>query len=167
MTGREIILKTDIKNIYLKSLAVEDAESIFTLVKKNKAHLTQNEDYQDLIERDLQTTRLEISKSGVTEESFGIFMQDQILGIATLINYKPTVYGLGYWIGEEFQGNGYMTEAIRSLINFACNRYEVTELWAGIKHSNSSSIALVTRLGFELKREQESHLSFQLCSIPN
>ena len=164
MTGNETILKTDIRNLSLKLLATKDAESIFTLVQNNKLHLTQNGDYQDLIDRDLQATRFELSKPAESEESFGVFLQGQIIGTATLINYEPGIFGLGYWLGEAYQGHGYMTEAVRSLISYARDRYEATEFWAGIKRANTSSINLVTRLGFTSKREQETHLSFQLCS---
>lgn len=164
MTGNETILKTEFRNLSLKLLAAKDAEAVFTLVQNNKLHLTQNGDYQDLIDRDLQTTRFEMSKPAEREESFGVFLQRQIIGTATLINYEPGIYGLGYWLGEAYQGHGYMTEAVGSLITYACDRYEATEFWAGIKRDNHSSIKLVTRLGFTLKREQETHLSFQLCS---
>ena len=164
MTENRIILKTDIRNLNIKLLATQDAESIFTLVQNNKLHLTQNGYYQDLIDRNLQATRIALSEPAENEESFGAFLQGKIIGTATLINYEPGIYGLGYWLGEAYQGHGYMTEAVRSLIDYARDRYEATEFWAGIKRTNTSSINLVTRLGFTLKREQETHLSFQLCS---
>ena len=164
MTENEIILKTDIINLNLKLLATEDAEGIFTLTQNNKLHLAKNGDYQDLIDRTLQATRIELSEPAENEESFGVFLQGQIIGIATLINYEPGIYGLGYWLGEAYQGHGYMTRAVRSLITYARDRYEATEFWAGIKRTNHSSIKLVTQLEFTLKREQETHLSFQLCS---
>jgi RimJ/RimL family protein N-acetyltransferase len=134
------------------------------LTQNSKLHLTQNGDYQDLINRDLQSTRFELSEPAENEESFGVFLLEEIIGTATLIKYKPGIYGLGYWLGEAYQGHGYMTEAVRSLIIYAHSRYEATEFWAGIKRSNHSSIKLVTRLGFTLNREQETHLSFQLFS---
>jgi RimJ/RimL family protein N-acetyltransferase len=164
LTESEIALQTNIIDLRLKLLSAENAESIFMLIQKNKSHLTQNADYQDLINRDLPSTRFELSEPPENEESFGVFLLEEIIGTATLIKYRPGIYGLGYWIGEAHQGHGYMTEAVRSLITYARIRYETTEFWAGIKHDNHPSIKLVTRLGFTLKREQETHLSFQLLS---
>ena len=140
------------------------SKSIFVLTQKNKLHLTQNGDYQEFVNRDLQSTRFELSEPAENEESFGVYLQEEIIGTATLIKYEPGIYGLGYWLGEAYQGHGYMTEAVRSLIAYARIRCKATEFWAGIKHDNHSSIKLVTRLGFTLKREQETHLSFQLPS---
>jgi ribosomal-protein-serine acetyltransferase len=164
MTENGIVLQTDIISLRLKLLSTEDAENIFMLTQNSKLHLTQNGDYQDLINRDLQSTRFELSEPAENEETFGVFLQEEVVGTATLIKYERGIYGLGYWIGEAYQGHGYMTEAVRSLITYACLRYKATEFWAGIKRANHSSIKLVTRLGFKLKREQETHLSFQLFS---
>ena len=164
MTESRIILQTDIINLRLKLLSAEDAENIFMLTQNNKLHLTQNGDYQDLISRDLQSTRFELSEPAENEESFGVFLHEEIVGTATLIKYKRVTYGLGYWIGGAYQGHGYMTEAVRSLIAYARIRYKATEFWAGIKRDNHPSIKLVSRLGSILKREQETHLSFQLLS---
>ena len=163
MTTNEIILNTRITHLSLKLLVTEDAESIFTLIQDNKLNLTHNGDYQDLIKRNLQRTRSELSEPEENEEIFGVFLQDQIVGTATLIRHAPAIYGLGYWLGEAFRGHGYMTESIRSLVDYACGRHQATEIWAGIKHANTPSIELVTRLGFKLVRDQETHLSFQLC----
>lgn len=167
MKEHETILTTSVKNLTLDLLTSEDASDVFNLVQDNRMHLTQNGDYQELVSRDLSSTRLGLSESSGSEESFGVFLNDQIIGIVTLIKHAPKICGLGYWVDEKYQGQGFMTASVRSLITYAGHQYQATEIWAGIKHSNSSSIALVTRLGFELKREQESHLSFQLCPINN
>ena len=152
--------------ISLKPLRPTNSESLFELIQKSKVHLTQNGDYKDLIDRDLRSTKIELSQSNTEEEeSFGVFLDDKIIGTATLIRYSPTVYGLGYWIGDGFQGHGYMTEAVSWLITYAKDNYSATEIWAGIKHANTPSIKLVKRLGFELRIEQETHLSFQLCPV--
>ena len=73
MTESGIVLQTDIINLRLKLLSAEDAENIFMLTQNNKLHLTQNGDYQDLINRDLQSTRFELSEPAENEESFESF----------------------------------------------------------------------------------------------
>ncbi|HIG41884.1 MAG: GNAT family N-acetyltransferase [bacterium] len=151
--------------ISLKPLRPADSECLFKLIQNSKAHLTQNGDYKDLIDRDLRSTKIDLSQSSTGQESFGVFLDNKIIGTATLIRYSRTVYGLGYWIGDGFQGHGYMTEAVSWLITYAKDNYSATEIWAGIKHANTPSIKLVKRLGFELRREQETHLSFQLCPV--
>ncbi len=162
MKESETIVSTSIRNLSLRSLTSRNATDVFNLIQNNRPHLTQNGDYQELVSRDLDSTRIALSKSNESEESLGVYLDCRIIGIVTLIKHAPEVYGLGYWIDEKYQGQGYMIESVRSLISYACQQHQATEFWAGITQSNAPSIALVTRLGFELRREQETHFSFQL-----
>lgn len=96
------------------------------------------------------------------EFPFGVALKEVLIGTVSLIRYEETVFGLGYWIGEKYSGSGYMTEAVRAVIDLASKRMGATELWAGIKPNNDASIALVERLDFRLAREQITHHSYRL-----
>lgn len=55
---------------------------------------------------------------------------------------------LGYQIGEEFSGQGYMTEAIQLALRYAFVNLKLHRLEANIQPDNAASIALVKRAGF-------------------
>ena len=55
---------------------------------------------------------------------------------------------LGYQIGEEFSGQGYMTEAIQLMLRHAFLNLKLHRLEANIQPENVASIALVKRAGF-------------------
>lgn len=55
---------------------------------------------------------------------------------------------LGYQIGEEFSGQGYMTEAIRLMLRHAFTILKLHRVEANIQPENAASIALVKRAGF-------------------
>jgi ribosomal-protein-alanine N-acetyltransferase len=55
---------------------------------------------------------------------------------------------LGYQIGEEFSGKGYMTEAIQLMLRHAFVTLKLHRLEANIQPGNVASIALVKRAGF-------------------
>lgn len=55
---------------------------------------------------------------------------------------------LGYQIGEEFAGQGYMTEAIQLMLRHAFVTLKLHRLEANIQPGNVASIALVRRAGF-------------------
>lgn len=57
---------------------------------------------------------------------------------------------IGYDMGEEFWGNGYMQEAMRHIIKFAIKDMKVKEINACIYFDNERSIQLVEKLGFIL-----------------
>lgn len=55
---------------------------------------------------------------------------------------------LGYQIGAEFAGHGYMTEAIQLMLRHAFVNLKLHRLEANIQPTNTASIALVKRAGF-------------------
>jgi ribosomal-protein-alanine N-acetyltransferase len=58
---------------------------------------------------------------------------------------------LGYQIGSPYEGKGYMSEAMRLMLDFAFGALKLHRLEANIQPKNRSSLALAKRLGF--KRE--------------
>lgn len=60
---------------------------------------------------------------------------------------------LGITLGEEHQGKGYATEALREIITYLFNRLGKRRITASIDPRNSPSVALFERLGFR----QEAH----------
>jgi ribosomal-protein-alanine N-acetyltransferase len=55
---------------------------------------------------------------------------------------------VGYQIGEEFSGQGYMTEALRLVLRYAFVNLKLHRLEANIQPGNVASLALVKRAGF-------------------
>ena len=58
---------------------------------------------------------------------------------------------LGYWLGEAFVGQGYMTDALRLGLDFAFTDLGLHRVEANIMPRNTPSVSLVTRLGFSLE----------------
>jgi len=55
---------------------------------------------------------------------------------------------LGYQIGADFAGQGYMTEALALMLRYAFTELKLHRLEANIQPGNAPSIALVKRAGF-------------------
>ena len=55
---------------------------------------------------------------------------------------------LGYWIGAEFAGKGYMTEALALAVEHAFDALKLHRVEANIIPRNAPSIGLVKKLGF-------------------
>jgi ribosomal-protein-alanine N-acetyltransferase len=56
---------------------------------------------------------------------------------------------LGYWLAQEYQGQGYMREAARLVIDFAFQVIKLKRLNAASLPDNDRSIKLLLALGFE------------------
>lgn len=77
--------------------------------------------------------------------------------IVGVINLSEIVRGnfrsayLGYYIGSEFAGQGYMTEALSLMLRYAFGPAQLHRVEANIQSANTASIALVRRGGFVLE----------------
>ena len=70
------------------------------------------------------------------------------------INLNNIQYGaahsasLGYWLAKEHQGQGYMNEAVRLIIDYAFNNLSLRRLNAACLPHNQRSINLLLKAGF-------------------
>jgi [ribosomal protein S5]-alanine N-acetyltransferase len=85
---------------------------------------------------------------------FLLFRDEQkvLLGGLTLSNIRRGVAqaaSLGYWIGAPFVRRGYMTAAVRALIPFTFEVLKLHRLEAACIPSNTGSIRLLERTGFQ------------------
>lgn len=74
-----------------------------------------------------------------------------LLGGLTLTNVRRGVAqaaSLGYWIGEEFARQGYMTDAVQAVIPFAFEALRLHRLEAACIPTNTPSIRLLEKAGF-------------------
>jgi ribosomal-protein-alanine N-acetyltransferase len=77
-----------------------------------------------------------------------------LVGGLTLCNVRRGVTQsctLGYWIGAQYDNQGYMTAAVRAVVPFVFNSLELHRLEAACLPTNTASIRLLEKTGF--KRE--------------
>lgn len=102
---------------------------------------------------------------------------DQLLGSCILSNVRRGVAqtcSMGYWVGEEFAGQGLMTEAVRALIPFVFDRLSLHRIEAACLPSNQPSQRLLRRVGFteeglarkylRINGEWQDHLLFAMIA---
>ena len=65
---------------------------------------------------------------------------------------------LGYYVGEVYAGQGYMTEALRLMLRYAFVELKLHRVEANIQPENVASIALVRRVGFVLEGYSRRYL---------
>jgi [ribosomal protein S5]-alanine N-acetyltransferase len=75
----------------------------------------------------------------------------RLIGGLTLSNIRRGVTqscALGYWIGQPFAGQGYMTEAVNSAIRFAFGPLGLHRIEAATLPANEASRRILLRCGF-------------------
>lgn len=86
---------------------------------------------------------------------------DRLLGAITLDNIRrgPAQAGtLGYWIGEPYARNGYMSEAIRAVVHHAFEKMGLSRIEAACLPENAPSRGLLERSGFKYEGVAQSYL---------
>jgi len=90
----------------------------------------------------------------ITDKNTGV-----LYGAIGLSNIKSHKNGeVGYWIGEPFWGNGYGTEALGALIDFAFNHKNYHRVFARCFESNPASGRVLQKVGMEYEGKQIDHI---------
>ncbi len=64
---------------------------------------------------------------------------------------------IGYWIGEEYWGNGYITEAVSELIRYGFEELGFNRVWANHFDGNDASNNVKNKLGFSYIKTLKDH----------
>lgn len=87
-----------------------------------------------------------------------------LLGAVSLTNiqFPPiSTARLGYWLGAEHTGHGYMREAVQAACNWAHRELEIVRIEAATLPENEPSQAVLENAGFEKEGFARSYL--QIC----
>lgn len=143
--------------LLLRPIQMEDADSIFQY--RSNAEVNR---YQGWIPKTIDDVYLfiankvspEINQPGTWFQFVIIKKNDNELigdiGVHFLASDAFQVE-LGYTLSQKFQGNGYATEALISVINFLFEELDKHQIIASIDSRNHPSIRLIERLGFRKK----------------
>jgi len=82
---------------------------------------------------------------------------DSLMGVVDLFKNEHDDWEIGYWLGKEFWGKGYMPEAAKALLTESFYTLDMPYIDAGYFEDNPASGRVLEKLGFVAKNET-SHL---------
>lgn len=95
--------------------------------------------------------------------NFFVFSHDDALvggiGLSNVRRGVSETASLGYWVGEPFARQGFMTAALPLVLDFSFDRLRLHRVEAACLPTNLPSRALLTRVGFQ----QEGYARQYLC----
>ena len=142
--------------ILLRGYRENDAPAFFEAVVESRDRLRLWDDWPDKCQS-LETARgwlREDMARWLLREQFqiGIWALEskQYLGNIMLRphNWAIPSFEIGYWLRNSAEGNGYMTEAVRLLTDYAFDQLGARRVMLRIDERNQRSIALAERLHF-------------------
>lgn len=152
------------KELSLRLLEDWHAKELYELIDRNREHLHPWFSWVDQVhsENDAKALINSSIKDGTNQNFFenGIWFEKKLIGVIGFNkidwdNYKAV---LNYWIAEEHEGQGFMTEAIKGMICYAFNDLNLHKVEILCPMSNERACHLPKKLGFKgegvLKEEE-------------
>lgn len=146
------------QRVTLKKHSLDLANTMYTHIEKNRERLRQFLPWVDLTNSAEDTLKYIKSThekwSQCSEYNYGIFLDTEAVYIGNVgvhsISWPNNRCELGYWIIEDYEGKGFVTDAIRGIeeiaFNLGFNRLEIR-----CSSLNKRSASLPTRLGYRLE----------------
>jgi RimJ/RimL family protein N-acetyltransferase len=92
---------------------------------------------------------VEIFALRADERPYAITLGERLIGVVVFTFVEGEHPALGYWLGEPFWGQGYMTEAARALIEAAYRTPYFETIAARALSDNEASLRVLGKLGFK------------------
>ena len=86
--------------------------------------------------------------------NFMIFQDKKMIGGIGLSEFNNKSCQVGYWLGKKYWGNGFATEALKSILDFGFDQLNLEEIFAAYKIGNDGSKMVLSKCGFEYFRKK-------------
>lgn len=142
------------EEVSLKLVELRDAERVFELTDHSREYLREWLPWLDF------TTSVEDTKGFIksclkgyaenTSMTTFILFRGEIVGTASYnkIDWTNKIAYIGYWLGQDYQGNGIMTKVAKTLTDYAFNELGLNKVSISAAVENKRSRSIPERLGF-------------------
>lgn len=134
----------------LRRISPEHSEEMFELIDRNRPHLSQFGDETAAKYPTLESVRERNENQDPNEKRFGIWDSDALVGFVK-VTKKDRGWEVGYWMGEEYTGKGYMTMAVRRITDYAKAQLGAENVWATVHKDNKASQRVLEKAEFVSK----------------
>ncbi|RZJ79231.1 MAG: N-acetyltransferase [Flavobacterium sp.] len=104
---------------------------------------------------------INLALSSVPNEIFAIVINEEVVG-SIGVHPKADIHcknaEIGYWIAEEFWGNGIVPEAVKLMINYGFKSFDITRIYASTYDINIKSQRVLEKSGFVKEAEFKATL---------
>jgi len=135
--------------LYLRYPKIEDFAEFMALYESSKNHfrglvqpITKRETFDKLLEKANQD---EMEFFFICRIENGAIVG--VINLSQIFRFRFQNAYLGYFLGEQFTGKGYMTEAVEIILNYAFKDLKLHRLEANVQPNNTPSINILKRAG--------------------
>jgi ribosomal-protein-serine acetyltransferase len=143
------------KELNLRQISKSDCSDFFQLIERNRVYLREWLAWLDVTktEGDLETFIARTTKEIADKKAlcYLIWSKNKIAGIIHLrdIDKANKKAMIGYWIGEDYRGQGLAKEATKALTQLAFQHLNLNRIEIRCAPGNTASQAIPNSLGFK------------------
>jgi [ribosomal protein S5]-alanine N-acetyltransferase len=161
---KEVSIKGN--NIKIQVFTPSNADEVLDYYLRNREYLKQFEPTRDESFYTIDSQRCTLTESYKqfikgTEVNFGIYNNDKLIGKIRISNIVMGVFKnafIGYSLDEKQQGKGYMSEAIKLVVEYAFEELELHRIEATTLLDNEKSQRVLRNSGFNELGISEKYL---------
>lgn len=142
----------------LRVLSYSDADAMFALVESGRHYLREYLPWVDQSRTSYNTAQFiqaALHQRDLNQGiHYGIWYKGRLAGTLGVhgINWSNRNTSIGYWLGEQFQGKGLMTAAVREYIDqLVFGVWNLNRVQINAAVQNHKSRAIPKRLGFQME----------------
>lgn len=155
----DLALPLKTSRLEIRPMQPGDGKAVFAQVNQSREVLAQWLPWVESVksEEDTEITARTFYADFIMRKAFHFVMclNEKIIGGVGLsdINWQIRRMHLGYWCATEYQGNGYVTESVNTIVDFAFSQLKAQKLLIVCDSENPKSINVAERCGFVLENE--------------
>lgn len=96
---------------------------------------------------------VEIFSQRADERPYAITLDGRFIGVVGFTYFQEGAPELGYWLGEPYWGKGYMSEAVKALLEAAFATRQYPQIKSRALATNTASLNVLEKAGFKRVRE--------------
>lgn len=104
---------------------------------------------------------INLAISAIPSEIFAIVINEEVIG-SIGVHPKTDVHcknaEIGYWIAEEYWGQGIVPAAVKLMIDYGFKTFDITRIYASTYDTNIKSQRVLEKVGFILEAELKGTL---------
>jgi len=157
------------EEITLRQFSAADAGDIFDLIDRNRDHLSQHDDDTAGKYPSVRSVLNSIvSPKNPERLRMGIWAGKEFAGTINLTRFNGCAsFEVGYYLGSEFLGRGYMTRAVNKIVEYAFTEKKACQVFANVHPDNEESMAVLERAGFSKKGKvkEDGQVIYSKCRL--
>lgn len=143
------------EHVVLRPFQVGDGQALYEAVEESREHIRPWLPFADETLEEASDWVIRQHAAWLLRETLHLAIWDRatnrFLGGCQLIpvNWQNGYFGIGYWLRTSAEGHGYMSEAVRLLIDYAFNQLHAQRLEIRCDERNTRSASVARRLNFK------------------